>query len=747
MIKVRELLESLDIAAIIGSEIPLKQRGREYVGLCPFHDDHTPSFTVIPAKQFAHCFACGWSGNALDFLMQKRGLTFKQAARDLMDGNAAGRFEVNGREYSPPQRQTAKVDDARWVSTVPPGGVKPPSMVTRLGRPVKVWEYLNETGARLGYVARYQEAGRKVVLCWSWGFEAGAQGQQAPAPGWKVRHFSKPRPLYGLDQLAKRKTAQVIVVEGEKTADAARLMFPRHVVISWPGGTPGIKFADWRPLAGRDVILIPDADQPGRDAMAWIGAQLTRGPAAWRVELCKVILPEDDRPAGWDLADVAWTPEEAISWASGRGPLPVLEWPAAAELDVVELRDGLAVSVPVPEPRRIRPEPEPIIHEAMTPEEVDAANLWEGYDELEPAPAFEHDAGAVMDWGALAGNKPPERDWAIAHWLGMGHTTLLAGSGGIGKSLVAQTIAAAIAIGKDYVGNVPQARKVMLWATEDDHDEIWRRQVAIAKYFNVPMSAFGNLIVVPRSGMNNSFLELTSEGMTWQQPYDELCKMVREHEIDVLFVDNVAQSCPDEINRAVVTRFCNAFNGIRKGLATVLVTHIGRQVGSEFSGSSAWENACRMRWYLGSKLPDADGEAVDAPDPDASDARYLCKRKANYSTRDFVKFRYSDGLFIPDFVPERNFVTSEARKVAQSITLKACKWLIDHGYNPTDSPNSPEYLVKLALRHNLSQNLQKKRLQSAMDDLIQDGRLMRDFVSAYKSGNKRMGLVVVEKPA
>ena len=45
----------------------------------------------------------------------------------------------------------------------------------------------------------------------------------------------------------------------------------------------------------------------------------------------------------------------------------------------------------------------------------------------------------------------------------------------------------------------------------------------------------------------------------------------------------------------------------------------------------------------------------------------MCKRKANYSTRDFVKFRYSDGLFIPDFVPERNFVTGEARKVAEGF--------------------------------------------------------------------------------
>ena len=742
MIKVRELLEQLDIAAVIGSEIALTRRGKEYIGLCPFHDDHSPSFSVNPVKKFAHCFACKWSGNALDFIMEKRGLAFKPAARALISEWKAGQFEASGMEYRPAPRKV-KTDEVRWVSSVPPGNFAPPTMVTAMGKPSKVWEYKDEKGRRLGYVARYDDAGRKVVLCWSWGAEIGQQATHAPAGGWKARHFSKPRPLFGLDLLAERPGAQVMVVEGEKSAEAARLMFPKQVVITWPGGCPGIKAADWRPLRGREVILVPDADQPGVDAMAWIGAQITEGPAEWRVQTAKVILPDPEAPAGWDLGDVAWSPEEAISWATKRGPIEVRKWDAVKVIEPVELRDGIAFSVRPPEPTRMRPEPEPVISETMTAEDIERVNLWEGYDDLLTAPAFAHDAGAVIDWKALEKSKPPERDWAITGWLGMGHTTLLAGSGGIGKSLIAQTIAAAIAVGRDYVGAIPKPRRVMLWATEDDHDEIWRRQVCIARHFNLPLSAFSNLVVVPRSGMNNSFLEITSEGMTWQAPYDELCAMVRDHEIEVLFVDNVAQSCPDEINRAVVTRFCNAFNGIRKGLSTVLVTHIGRALGSEFSGSSAWENACRMRWYLGAKLPDEEGEQVSSPD-DNTDARFLCKRKANYSTKDFVKLEYRDGIFAPDFVPERTFLSMDHAKVSKAIVIKAFKWLVANGYIPTDSNNSPNYLPKLALRHKLGQNLTLRQMGSVVDEVIQAGTFKRAAVATYDSGNKRMGLILAE---
>nr|WP_246591083.1 DUF6371 domain-containing protein [Georgfuchsia toluolica] len=72
--------------------------------------------------------------------------------------------------------------------------------------------------------------------------------------------FPEPRPLYGLDRLAAKPDATVLLVEGEKCADAAAEVLPEYAVLTWPGGCKAVKKVDWRPLAGRKVICWPDAD-------------------------------------------------------------------------------------------------------------------------------------------------------------------------------------------------------------------------------------------------------------------------------------------------------------------------------------------------------------------------------------------------------------------------------------------------------------------------------------------------------
>ncbi len=80
--------ERIDIISIISEHINLKKSGQNYKGLCPFHSEKTPSFTVSPAKQIFHCFGCGVGGNVFHFLMRYDSLTFPQALRYL--GERAG---------------------------------------------------------------------------------------------------------------------------------------------------------------------------------------------------------------------------------------------------------------------------------------------------------------------------------------------------------------------------------------------------------------------------------------------------------------------------------------------------------------------------------------------------------------------------------------------------------------------------------------------------------------------------------
>ena len=80
---INDLIESADIVEIIGSRLELKKAGRNYNGLCPFHNEKTPSFTVSPDKQFFHCFGCQESGTAIGFLMLHDRLTFPEAVESL----------------------------------------------------------------------------------------------------------------------------------------------------------------------------------------------------------------------------------------------------------------------------------------------------------------------------------------------------------------------------------------------------------------------------------------------------------------------------------------------------------------------------------------------------------------------------------------------------------------------------------------------------------------------------------------
>jgi DNA primase len=80
---IQDLLSRADVVEIVGRHVQLKKGGANFLGLCPFHGEKTPSFTVSPAKQFYHCFGCGKNGNAIGFLMDYAGMNFVEAVKDL----------------------------------------------------------------------------------------------------------------------------------------------------------------------------------------------------------------------------------------------------------------------------------------------------------------------------------------------------------------------------------------------------------------------------------------------------------------------------------------------------------------------------------------------------------------------------------------------------------------------------------------------------------------------------------------
>ena len=202
----------------------------------------------------------------------------------------------------------ARIPEWRVIMPVPEDAPPPPAMHPTLAAPSMHWEYRESAGRLLGLVYRFHIQGggkefRSVVYA-----EHRRFGRQ-----WRWLGFPKPRPLYGLDRLAARADAPVIVTEGERAADAAGVLVPDYVAVTSPGGSRAAKATDWSALAGRNVRIWPDADEPGRAYASELTAILAKLSPQPMVALVK---PPEGVAEGWDAADAlvhGWTAEQAAA--------------------------------------------------------------------------------------------------------------------------------------------------------------------------------------------------------------------------------------------------------------------------------------------------------------------------------------------------------------------------------------------------------------------------------------------------
>ena len=128
---------------------------------------------------------------------------------------------------------------------------------------------------------------------------------------WVFKAPPAPRPLLNLNKINADKNSSILVVEGEKTCDAAQKLFPKSICTTWASGCKAINKTDWKPLKGRKVVLWADNDQAGVDAMQRL-AQLLYEVG---VDNVKQIKNPDDVKQGWDLADATWSQKEAAIYA------------------------------------------------------------------------------------------------------------------------------------------------------------------------------------------------------------------------------------------------------------------------------------------------------------------------------------------------------------------------------------------------------------------------------------------------
>lgn len=254
---IRRSVNLADTARAFG--VDLQADGHEFEGLCPFHSERTPSFTVFPGKDRVwrfHCFGCGAAGDVIDFVEKIKGVGTAEAIL-ILNGDRQG-----GCNVAPAQIQAR--DSYSGIIRLDPVAELAPNKKLVLYNPKRehtgnitpsmVFPYRRADGSVIGYVLRHDlPDGKKETPMVQWArLENGTEC-------WCRLPFDKPRPLYGLDRIG---SGQVFIVEGEKCADAFWKL-RNKAVVSWVGGTYGIKHTDWSPLAGRDVIIWPDFDEPG----------------------------------------------------------------------------------------------------------------------------------------------------------------------------------------------------------------------------------------------------------------------------------------------------------------------------------------------------------------------------------------------------------------------------------------------------------------------------------------------------
>jgi hypothetical protein len=347
----------------------------------------------------------------------------------------------------------------------------------------------------------------------------------------------------------------------------------------------------------------------------------------------------------------------------------------------------------------------------------------------------------ALNWDDMEGHEPPAREWVIPHWLPAGHVTLLAGRGGIGKTLLAQHIGTAAALGADYIEPLT-GRRVLMWAGEDDEAELWRRQIAISQHFGSPLSSLTERFYLHSYAGNDITLMAPSFGaLQTTSMLTQLIEQVRDYRAEFVILDNIARLFGgSENDRHAVTTFCALVHGACSPATVLLLGHPAKAQGSEFSGSTAWEGAVRARLYLSDQPPDTKEDDPDAPvDPSV---RYLSRRKANYSPLDLRRLTLTDGVLIPDRPEPARTAIGVSGDFAKDIVRRAITKLAERQIHGSLSTASSTYLPKVAKQYGLLDRLALPQFGKVMREMFMAGELVSAEVGKYSNRTSKMGLVL-----
>jgi RecA-family ATPase len=320
-----------------------------------------------------------------------------------------------------------------------------------------------------------------------------------------------------------------------------------------------------------------------------------------------------------------------------------------------------------------------------------------------------------------------DREWLIAERMPMRNVTLLSGDGGVGKTVLLMQLAVATVLGKEWLGMRPTVGPVLYLGAEDDADELRRRFENIAKHYGATWQDLfdAGLRTLSFAGADALLGKPDRDSIIVATP---LLARVRQDVIDLrpkLFIVDPAADvfAGKEIDRAQVRQFITMLRGIgiTADCAVILAAHpslSGMREGTGLSGSTAWGNSVRARFYL--TRPKANGDNDDAPD---SGLRVLEVKKNNYGPMTAsLPIRWENGVFV--LAAKDAFDQTVAEAQAEEVFMMLLRRFTAQGRNVSDKTGTsyaPARFVEQAEAR--AAGLNNKALTVAMDRLFTAGRI------------------------
>lgn len=332
----------------------------------------------------------------------------------------------------------------------------------------------------------------------------------------------------------------------------------------------------------------------------------------------------------------------------------------------------------------------------------------------------------------LIGSAPP-REWFIQDWMPKRAVTSLYGDGGVGKTLLAQQLATAHALGGTWCGiQVPKGRALCIMC-EDDKDELWRRQDDIDAAYGVSMRSaqMPDLWLWPRVGFDSVMANYDRNDQRMLcEFYEKLMVQAERIQPTLLILDTASDIYSgNESNRNTVGQFVKSVIGsfvLRTKCTVLLLAHpslSGMESGSGTSGSTGWNNSVRARWYLEKVKNGLPGQ------------RLLTRKKSNYSTS-------GDDQNIP-LIWEKGILTNQpAADTVDRIQLRSIKQKILNVVEAEWLAGRPLGGSNRASRHyretlpRLIADEDPKLLVRAFVELERDGHVSTNHGDSHKRGYK-----------